>query len=239
LAAIRVTTRAGDDVEGLATALEVAAAPLSAVEGITAVVSSEPIVEQDVADSLSSSQVASLSITLTVAAAVLVLAFWVRSRRPLLGLITILPVALVVLWTYGMMAIVGIPFAPSTAMVAAIAIGVGVDYTIHVVHRFTEDRARHETRTEALHSTLQQTGGALAGAALTTLAGFGILVTSTLEPFRQLGAVVVFAISFSLVAAVIVLPAMLVLWDGHHRRRGASRETVPGAVDSGQKGVTR
>ncbi len=61
---------------------------------------------------------------------------------------------------------------------------------------------------------------ALAGSALTTVAGFGILVTSTLKPFQQFGLVVGYAIGFALVAAVLVLPSMLVLWDRWHRRRG-------------------
>ena len=52
-----------------------------------------------------------------------------------------------------------------------------------------------------------QTGGALAGSALTTAIGFGILVTSTLRPFEQLGYVIVFAIVSSLIAAVLVLLA--------------------------------
>jgi predicted RND superfamily exporter protein len=76
--------------------------------------------------------------------------------------------------------------------------------------------------------TLTQTGGALAGSALTTAIGFGVLVTSTLTPFEQLGYVIVYAIASSLMAAVLVLPSLLVLWDRQDRRRHgdpASRAT--------------
>ena len=58
------------------------------------------------------------------------------------------------------------------------------------------------------------------GSAFTTAAGFGILVTSTLKPFQQLGEVTFWAITFALVASVLVLPSMLVVWDRWHRRRG-------------------
>jgi predicted RND superfamily exporter protein len=187
--------------------------------GVDVTVTSEGIIVDAVKRALSESQTASLAITLAAAMALLVAAFWREVRRPFLGVITILPVALVVLWTYGMMVAAGIPFSPTTAMVAALAIGIGVDYTIHMVRRYLEDRARHSTLGEAVRSTARNTGAALAGSALTTLAGFGILVTSSLGPFRELGAVVVFAIGFSLFAAVVILPAMLVLWDRWHARR--------------------
>lgn len=138
----------------------------------------------------------------------------------MLGVITIAPVALVVLWTFGMMAATGIPFNPITAILSALAIGIGVPFTIHITHRFQEDRLRYDDPHEAIASTVRHTGGALAGSALTTIAGFGILITSSLVPFSQMGQVTALAIAFALVAAVFVLPSMLILWDGWHTRRG-------------------
>jgi predicted RND superfamily exporter protein len=72
----------------------------------------------------------------------------------------------------------------------------------------------------AMRSTMKHTGGALAGSAFTTMAGFGILMTSSLVPFRQMGQITVYAIGLALAASVLVLPSMLALWDGYHRRRG-------------------
>ncbi|MBU1865840.1 MAG: MMPL family transporter, partial [Actinobacteria bacterium] len=103
-------------------------------------------------------------------------------------------------------------------------------YTIHITHRYLEDRQRFDSPELAIEHTLTHTGGALAGSALTTVAGFGILVTSTLKPFQQFGLVVGYAIGFALVAAVLVLPSMLVLWDRWHRRRG---DMVIGAAGPG------
>ena len=79
---------------------------------------------------------------------------------------------------------------------------------------------RFDNTEEAIRSTTTHTGGALAGSAFTTAAGFGILMTSTLKPFQQLGEVTFWAIVFALVASVLVLPSMLVLWDRWHERRG-------------------
>lgn len=216
-----VSTQAGEaGVQQLSADLAIDLAPLSALDGVTAVATNENIISQVVVTSLSESQLRSLLITLAAAALLLVLNFLIEARRPFLGIITILPVALVVLWTFGMMALTGIPFGPVTATISALAIGIGVPYTIHITHRYQEDRQRYDNPEEAIHSTTRHTGGALAGSAFTTVAGFGILVTSSLVPFQQFGAVTVYAISFALIAAVLVLPSMLVLWDRWHRGRG-------------------
>ena len=81
-----------------------------------------------------------------------------------------------------------------------------------------------ELHSQAIETTLANTGGALAGSALTTVAGFGILVTSTTIPFRQFGFVTAYTILLAMLAAVLVLPSMLVLWDRWHASRDAEVE---------------
>ena len=215
-----IQTSAGEGgAAALRTDLEVDFTPV-ADTGLQVVSTSQEIISSVIIQSLSDSQVRSLFITLAAAMLLLVVNFWFESRRPFLGVITILPVALVVLWTFGMMAATGIPFNPVTATLSALAIGIGVPFTIHVTHRFQEDRIRFDEPEEAIRSTARHTGGALAGSAFTTMAGFGVLMTSSLKPFAQMGQVTVYAIGFALIASVLVLPSMLALWDGWHRRRG-------------------
>jgi predicted RND superfamily exporter protein len=188
--------------------------------GVTAVPTNQNIISAGVVSALQDSQASSLAITILAAMALLVVTFYIEVRRPFLGVITILPVVLIVLWVFGVMSARGISFNPVTAMIANLAIGIGVPYTIHITHRYEEDRQRYDNPEEAIRSTTTHTGGALAGSAFTTAAGFGILVTSTLKPFQQLGEVTFWAIIFALVASVLVLPSMLVVWDRWHRKRG-------------------
>jgi predicted RND superfamily exporter protein len=206
--------------------------------GPTTVATNNNIISQGVAKALQDSQLSSLGLTILVAGLILVLNFWYESRRPMLGVITIIPVVLIVLLVFGVMAARGIPFNPVTAMIANLAIGIGVPYTIHITHRYQEDRLRFATPEEAIKSTTTHTGGALAGSAFTTAAGFGVLVTSTLKPFKQFGEVTFWAILVALIGSVFVLPSLLVLWDRWHTRRGHEivdaekvrevLETVPG-----------
>lgn len=202
-------------------------------EGVDAIPTSENIISVAVVDALAASQLSSLLLTLGAATLLLVINFWIEARRPLLGVLTMLPVAIVVLEVFGIMAARGIPFGPVTATISALAVGIGVPFTIHITHRFLEDRVRMDSTEAAIRSTVRHTGAALAGAAFTTMAGFGSLVTSTLKPFQQFGEVTFWAILFALLNALIVLPAMLVIWDRYHRRRGddlIDPEAVEGAL---------
>ena len=190
--------------------------------GISVIATSREIITNLIIVELADSQTRSLLFTLVVATLVLMISFWVENRRPLIGVITMIPVALVVFWTYGLMFATGIPIGPVTATLSALSIGIGVPYTIHIARRFGEDRERFEHLDDALRSTSRHTGGALAGSAFTTMAGFGVLITSRLTPFQQMGQVTVYAVGLSLAAAILVLPSMLALWERWHRRRAAS-----------------
>ncbi len=213
-------TTAGEAGAGdLAVGLNAAFGP-TAVANLTAIATSSFIISDLIVTTLRDSQLSSLGLTLLAALALLVVNFWFESRRPMLGVVTTVPVAMVVIWVFGAMATVGIAFGPVTSMVSAIGIGIGIPYMIHVTHRYLEERLVREDENDAIEQTLVHTGGALGGSALTTIAGFGILMLSTTIPFRQFGFVLAYTIFLALMAAVALLPSMLVLWDRWHRRRG-------------------
>lgn len=215
-----IQTQAGQEsVSQLRDDLDAAFTPVTD-SGLSAVDTSNEIVNDVVVTTLRDSQVSSLLLTLGAALLLLVINFWIEARRPFLGVITTIPVGLVVLLAFGIMAGLGIPFGPVTATIAALAIGIGIPYMIHITHRYEEDRARCETADEAIESTLTFTGGALAGSAITTVAGFGILVVSSTIPFKQFGFVTAYTIALALLVAVLILPSYLYLWDAWHRRRG-------------------
>ena len=185
--------------------------------GIDATPASQQIAQARQGEEIEDSQIVSLLIALGAAMGLLVLHFTLANRRPMLGVITVLPVGLVLALTFGTMALTGIPLNPVTATLAALSIGIGVPFTIHVTSRFLEERQTDGPDTP-MRRTMTRTGGALVGSALTTAIGFGILTTSTLVPFSQLGFVIAYAIAYSLVASALVLPSLLMLWDRVDRR---------------------
>ncbi len=218
------TTAGQSGASQLAEDISAALTPLED-SGIEVAVTSSRLVQARIGEDIEDAQITSLLIALGAAMVLLSLYYRVSLRRAILGPVTVLPVVLVLAATFGTMALTGIPLNAVTATLAALSIGIGVPFTIHVTGRFLEER-EHDiidgrppaARDGALRRTVAQTGGALAGSALTTAIGFGVLTTSTLRPFEQLGYVIVYAIVYSFVAAVLVLPSVLALWDRFDQR---------------------
>ena len=144
----------------------------------------------------------------------------VSHRRPLLGLIAMIPAVIGASLILGVMWLLGIAFNVLTATLTAIAIGIGVPYGVHVVNRFVEDLADRDAD-DAVAWTLSRTGGALVSSAVTTLGAFVVLAWSGLPPIRSLGLLGGTGIAFALLAALLVQPGALVLWA--RRRRGRDR----------------
>ncbi|MYE67083.1 MAG: MMPL family transporter, partial [Acidimicrobiia bacterium] len=179
-----------------------------------------------IADELAASQVSSVSLVVAVALAILVLYFGLSERRPVLGLIAILPIAVTLAWLLGAMWLFGISYNMSTALMVVLTIGIGVDYTIHLTHRYLEENRESPQVPEALRRAMVTTGGALLASALTTGLGLLMLLFSPLRPMQELGILAAEAILRGLIATFTVLPPLLVLWSRYHRWRGHASQPV-------------
>jgi uncharacterized protein len=195
-------------------------------------VTSGDVISLEVTDAMTASQTGSIAITVVAALIVLMLFFWVTEFKPMLAVIAVFPIVLVLLWVLGTMTLLGIPYNVVTALITALSIGIGVDYTIHVIHRFTEELEHGRSLVEATTTTLATTGSALLGSALTTALGFGVLLFSPLIPFREFGLVTGITILFALIVAVVVVPPLLVVWAAYHHWR--REQTTEAGLFAGQ-----
>ena len=173
----------------------------------------------EVVDTMTSNQTTSILGTILAALAILVIFFWVTEGRPALGFIAVGPIVLVLIWVLGTMTLLGIPYNVVTALITALSIGIGVDYTIHIIHRYELEFAYLRDPAAAARRTLATTGSALLGSALTTALGFGVLIFSSLAPFQQFGLVTAITIAYALIAAVIVVPPSMILWAAYQNYR--------------------
>ncbi len=165
-----------------------------------------------IVDSISASQQNSLIITILVSLVVLTIVFFIEKRSLVLGAVATVPVVFCMLWILGTMQLLGIPLNVLTITVAALTVGLGITYGIHMTHRFIEDIDNNDDVLKALAVTAKNTGFALMGAAFTTIGGFGLLMFALLPPLKQFGQITALAILFSFLSSVTVLPAFLVLW---------------------------
>lgn len=170
-----------------------------------------PVITAVVQSALFETLVEGFAITLGVILALLISMYWWRYRAPGLGVVTLLPVVMALAWLLGTMSLLDIPFNSETVVITSLAIGLGVDYSIHVSERFVDERARHDSLAETLGTALEGTGGALLGSAVTTAAGFGVLALALSPPLQRFGIVTGLSIVYAFIACVTVLPCLLVV----------------------------
>ncbi|MYL09487.1 MAG: MMPL family transporter [Acidimicrobiia bacterium] len=172
-----------------------------------------------ITEELAASQALSVGLVIAAALAILVAYFAISRSRPALGLITINPIAITLAWLLGAMWVFGISYNMGTALMVVLTIGIGVDYTIHLTHRFLEEHEEAEEVVDGIRHAMTTTGGALLASALTTALGLLALLFSPLVPMQELGILAAVAILFGLIATFTVLPSLLVLWARYHRWR--------------------
>ena len=172
-----------------------------------------------ITEELAASQALSVALVIAAALAILVAYFGISRSRPALGLITIIPIAVTLAWLLGAMWVFGISYNMGTALMVVLTIGIGVDYTIHLTHRFLEEHEEAERVVDGIRHAMTTTGGALLASALTTALGLLALLFSPLVPMQELGILAAVAILFGLIATFTVLPSLLVLWARYHRWR--------------------
>ena len=171
------------------------------------------IVLKAVSDVIGASAFRSLVIALVAAAGFLVLIYGLLEGRPSLGLVNVLPIALTVAALASTMRFLDIPFNVLTGTSLSIAIGLGIDYSAHLLHRFVEEYDGATDVDAALLATVRGTGGALTGSMLTTVSGLGVLWLAISPILGQFGLLIALSVLYSYLASILVLPTTLVLWD--------------------------
>ncbi|MDS0300401.1 MMPL family transporter [Halogeometricum sp. S1BR25-6] len=173
----------------------------------------QTIVLKAVSDTIANSALQSMAIAMLLTALFLVFSYYVTEGYPSLGIVNLFPIAIAIAFIAGTMRYAGIPFNALTGTILSIAIGLGVDYSAHTVHRFAEEYEGPGTATESLYATVRGTGGALTASMLTTVTGIGVLVIAVTPILGQFGLLIGISILYSYLASVFVLPSALVLWD--------------------------
>ena len=157
--------------------------------------------------SLFTSQVTTI---LWVGAGIL-LTFVVLFRSLLLGALALIPNAFAAAIVLGAMGWFGLPLDLMTITIAAIVIGIGVDDTIHYVHRYGQELERTGDYVAALHASHASIGHAMYYTSLTVIAGFSILTLSNFNPTIYFGALTALSMAIALLANLTLLPALMVL----------------------------
>ena len=182
-------------------------------------VTSVSIISVTVTDAVTEGQTEAITTTILSALAVLALFFWLTVRQPALAIIAVGPIVLVLISVLGTMALLNIPYTIITSIIAALSIGIGVDYTIHMIHRYREEYTQIRDPEVAAIRTLATTGSALLGSALTTALGLGVLIASPLAASQQFGFTAAITIAYSLIFSLVVVPPAMTVWGAYQNMR--------------------
>jgi predicted RND superfamily exporter protein len=141
-------------------------------------------------------------------AAVLVL-LWIDFRELKSALLALVPLLVGIVWMVGLMVAFDFHLNFMNIFVITMIIGIGVDYGIHVIHRYLEEKAEGGDAIAAVEETVR--GVFLA--ALTTIVGFGSLATSHYPGLISMGLVSILGTLSTAMVAIVVVPAYLALRD--------------------------
>ena len=147
-------------------------------------------------------QARSMIIALLLVLAMLIVIF----NSSLYGFLTMIPVALVLMWEPGFLVILDIPLSVVTISIASIMIGIGIDYGIHLTQRVREGMIAGMSKMDATKNAIEKTGLSLIEAAATTTAGMLSVLFVNIPLIQQFGIVVILMTVFSLIATILILP---------------------------------
>jgi predicted RND superfamily exporter protein len=205
---IRYTTKAGTS-DGETTAAGRQMADRLRTGGIA---TGSSVVFKSITDIILESALISMAAALAATAVFLVFIYWLIESKPSLGLVNLVPIIVSITLIAGSMRYLDIPLNVITATILSIAIGLGIDYSAHIVHRFAEEFDETDDLYGSLTSTVGGTGGALLGSMLTTSSGTAVLVLAITPILGQFGLVIALSVFFSFLTAVVVTPSTLVVW---------------------------
>jgi len=180
------------------------------------------VIFESVLEEITDASLNSLLVAFVLTMVFLVLSYWWLEGRAVYGVLNLVPVLLAVALLAGSMRLFDIPLSPINAPILSVSIGLGVDYTVHFMHRFVDEFEDGHDVQQALQTTVRGTGGALTGSMLTTVSGLGVLYVALIPLIMEFGLLLALGVFYAWLCSMIVLPSAIVVWD-----RVSTGELVP------------
>ncbi len=183
--------------------------------GLEVRLTGKSILAQHAADSLAAGQAESLLLVVVVIF-LIIAALFVNPKAGLLAVVlNLLPIVIL----FGIMGYTGIPLNTGTVMVAAVAIGISVDNTMHFMVRYHREMPRHSSTSAAILTTMEQVACPIMATSVALMLGFGALAFSSFPPVVHFGLLGAIVFVLALAATFLITPILLervrlvTLWD--------------------------
>ncbi|AXR77567.1 efflux RND transporter permease subunit [Natrarchaeobaculum sulfurireducens] len=180
------------------------------------------VIFESVIDDTLESSINSLIVAFVLTTVFLVLSYWWLEGRAIYGVINVVPVLVTVALLAGSMRYFDVPLTPINAPILSVSIGLGVDYTVHFMHRFVDEFEGGKDVHEALLVTVRGTGGALTGSMLTTVTGLGVLYLALIPLIMEFGLLLALGVFYAWLTSLLVVPSTIVVWQRLEERFGTA-----------------
>jgi predicted RND superfamily exporter protein len=179
-----------------------------------------PFVDVTMDKSLIRSQFGSLSIAIIMV--IIFVGLILRSLKT--GIFATIPIIAAIIILFGVMGFSGIPLNIATVLVASVALGIGIDYSIHVISNVKHLMKTHDDDiSHALEETILISGKAIVINVISVSAGFLVLLFSQMVPLQYFGFLVALSMIGSGVGSLTLLPVILIL-DNRRVKRNKLRK---------------
>lgn len=128
------------------------------------------------------------------------------------GLVSIVPLTLSSLFTFGVMGFTGIRLETATALITSIGIGIGIDFAIHYISALKRETQKGYSFPEAVANTVQTAGRAITLDVLTTVLGFLVFTFSGFIPIQHFGWLITLTMTGACLSSLVMFPAIINLF---------------------------
>lgn len=135
----------------------------------------------------------------------------VSNRSLLAGCIGVIPLGITIMINFAVMGFLGIKLNIGTSMVASLAVGIGIDYTIHYMEAFKRELRGAPSEEAALQRSFTISGKAIIINAVSVGAGFAVLLFSRFVMLEDLGLLISLTMGTSAIVSLTVIPVLLTL----------------------------
>jgi uncharacterized protein len=179
----------------------------------------DPVRFEELGDSLQKD--AGITTALGLLLVFLVATFIYASFR--IGFLALFPIIIAVIWTVGLMGFFNVPFTSLSTGIISLVLGVGVDFSIHLVDGINSRFKKGDEIDDAISQTLVSSGSAILLSSITTICGFLALTFATLLGTQRLGWSLAFSILAVFLVTISIVPAVMSF--GHKQKRKQSKIT--------------
>ena len=148
--------------------------------------------------------------TISIASALILVMLIIVKRSFTRGILVFVPIFLGLVWTLGTMGWLGLPLSVATVGIGAMILGLGVEYGIFLVARYSEEREK-KSADKAIEAAVSSVGSAIFGSGTTTIIGFLSLMIAAMPMLQHLGFTLALGIFYCLSSAVVVNPSFILL----------------------------